>query len=238
LTKNVENLLPKVLNLFKLYLYITRIENVKIGIATEYGKPYFKLSKIFKELSIPFDSILPSQIDDFDGDLVVTTEKEAPKQQSIPMLFDEILGKDPIVIKGIITKMLNSKTNSSKLILGIDPGERIGVSVTYLDNEIARAFFVSVEKLILYLITILAELPAARKIIKIGNGDMKTATEILNLLNLKFCSKFEIEFVDESSTSLKIKNHNQRGKRDMLSAQFISQRSGISKSILPLSIIG
>jgi len=37
---------------------------------------------------------------------------------------------------------------------------------------------------------------------------------------------------------LKIKNHNQRGKRDMLSAQFISQRSGISKSILPLSIIG
>ncbi len=181
---------------------------------------------------------MPSQIDDFDGDLVVTTEKEAPKQQSIPMLFDEILGKDPIVIKGIITKMLNSKTNSSKLILGIDPGERIGVSVTYLDNEIARAFFVSVEKLILYLITILAELPAARKIIKIGNGDMKTATEILNLLNLKFCSKFEIEFVDESHTTLKIKNHNQRGKRDMLSAQFISQRNGISKSILPLSITG
>ena len=67
---------------------------------------------------------------------------------------------------------------------------------------------------------------------------MKTANKILQMLNLKFCSKFEIEFVDETSTSPKIKNHNQRGKRDMLSAQFISQRSGISKSILPLSIIG
>ena len=67
---------------------------------------------------------------------------------------------------------------------------------------------------------------------------MKTATAILEQLNLKFCSKFEIEFVDESSTSLKIKNHNQRGKRDMLSAQFISQRSGYVKSILPLSITG
>ena len=181
---------------------------------------------------------MPSEIDTFKGDLIVTTEKEAPKQITIPMLFDEIINKDPIVVKGIITKLLNSSNNSSKLILGIDPGQRIGVSVTYLENEIARAFFVSLEKLIHYLISILAELPASRKIVKIGNGDMKTANKILELLNLKFCSKFEIEFVYESSTTLKIKNHNQRGKRDMLSAQFISQRSGISKSVLPLSIIG
>ena len=181
---------------------------------------------------------MPSQIDDFDGDLIITTEKEAPKHISIPMLFDEIIAKDPIVVKGIITNMLNSSTNSSKLILGIDPGQRIGVSVIYLENEIAKTFFVSLDKLIPYLITILAELPAARKIIKIGNGDMKTANKILQMLNLQFCSKFEIEFVDESRTSLKIKNHNQRGKRDMLSAQFISQRNGIPKSILPLSITG
>ena len=154
------------------------------------------------------------------------------------MLFDEIVSKDPIVVKGIITKMLNSTTNSSKLVLGIDPGERIGVSVTYLENEIASVFFVSLNRLITYLISILAELPAARKIVKIGNGDMKTANKILEMLNLKFCSKFEIEFVDESSTTLKIKNYNQRGKRDMLSAQFISQRNGISKSILPISITG
>ena len=181
---------------------------------------------------------MPSEIDDFDGDLVVTTEKEAPKQISIPILFDEIISKEPIVVKGIITKMLKSSTNSSKLILGNDPGERIGVSVTYLENEIARTFFVSMDRLIPYLISILAELPAARKIVKIGNGDMKTANKILQMLNLKFCSKFEIEFVDESNTTFKIKNHNQRGKRDMLSAQFISQRSGISKYIFPLSITG
>ena len=148
---------------------------------------------------------MPSEIDDFDGDLVVTTEKEAPKQISIPILFDEIISKEPIVVKGIITKMLKSSTNSSKLILGIDPGERIGVSVTYLENEIARTFFVSMDRLIPYLISILAELPAARKIVKIGNGDMKTANKILQMLNLKFCSKFEIEFVDESNTTFKLK---------------------------------
>ena len=94
------------------------------------------------------------------------------------MLFDEIISKDPVGVKGIITKMLDTSTNSSKLILGIDPGERIGVSVTYLENELSRTFFVSLDALIPYLISILAELPAARKIIKIGNGDMKTATTI------------------------------------------------------------
>ena len=99
---------------------------------------------------------MPSEIDDFDGDLIITTEKEAPKQISMPMLFDEIINKDPIVVKGIITKMLNSSTNSSKLVLGIDPGQRIGVSVTYLENEIARAFFFFFVKLIAYLIYFLA----------------------------------------------------------------------------------
>tara|TARA_Y100000590_G_scaffold130622_1_gene149173 strand:- start:213 stop:467 length:255 start_codon:yes stop_codon:yes gene_type:complete len=84
----------------------------------------------------------------------------------------------------------------------------------------------------------MAELRAQKKILKIGNGDMIIANKIVQLLNLKFCSNFEIEFVDETNTTLKIKNYNQRGKRDMLSAQFITQRTGYWRSILPLSITG
>jgi len=67
---------------------------------------------------------------------------------------------------------------------------------------------------------------------------MKIAQQIATMLNLKFCSSFELEFVDEHKTSLKIKNFNQRGKRDMLSAKYISQREGFRQSILPLSITG
>ncbi len=62
--------------------------------------------------------------------------------------------------------------------------------------------------------------------------------KIEKLLNLKFCSSFELEYVDESKTSLKIKNFNQRGKRDMLSAKFISKREGYRYSVLPLSLTG
>ena len=67
---------------------------------------------------------------------------------------------------------------------------------------------------------------------------MDIAKKIKKLLNLRFCSSFELEYVDESNTSLKIKNFNQRGKRDMLSAKFISKREGFRYSILPLSITG
>jgi len=92
--------------------------------------------------------------------------------------------------------------------------------------------------LVFHIIGILGNLRAKRKIIKIGNGNMEIAKKIEKMLNLRFCSSFDLEYVDESKTSLKIKNFNQRGKRDMLSAKFISQREGYRYSILPLSLTG
>jgi len=124
------------------------------------------------------------------------------------------------------------------LILGIDPGQRMGLSVFYLGVEIESSVHTSIEELVLHIIGILGGLRAKRKILKIGDGNMDIAKKIVTMLNLKFCSSFELEFVDESRTSLKIKNYNQRGKRDMLSAKYISQRDGYRHSILPLSITG
>jgi len=104
--------------------------------------------------------------------------------------------------------------------------------------EIESSLHSSVDNLVSHIITILAELRAKSKIVKIGNGNMVLAKEIGMLLNLKFCSSFELEFVDEHKTSPKTKNYNQRGKRDKLSAKFISQRQGFRHYVLPLSITG
>ena len=124
------------------------------------------------------------------------------------------------------------------LILGVDPGQRIGLSIFYYGKEIGSSFHSSVEELVFHIIQVLGGLRAKRKIVKIGNGNMKIAKQIVTMLNLKFCSSFELEFVDERKTSLKIKNFNQRGKRDMLSAKYISQREGYRHFILPLSMTG
>ena len=185
-----------------------------------------------------YDSILPDEIQNYDGDLLFTTQNEAPIDSKIPFLFEDITTKQLAVVKGLIIQKLDSGLNEKTLLLGIDPGKRIGISVSYLGNQIANSFFISIEKLVDCLVNIMAELKAKKKVVKIGNGDMIIANKIFESLNLRFCSNFEIEFVDEANTSMKIKNYNQRGKRDMLSAHFISQRSGYLRSVLPLSITG
>ena len=154
------------------------------------------------------------------------------------MLHEEIIDKEPAVIRGLIIQKLEGGLDKNDLVFGIDPGQRTGLSVFYFGKEIERSIFTSIEDLVMHVTKILAELKAERKIVKIGNGNMNLAKEIIALLNLRFCSDFEVEFVDERRTSLKVKNYNQRGKRDMMSAKYITQREGYRHFILPLSRTG
>jgi hypothetical protein len=181
---------------------------------------------------------LPEEITTYDGSLVLTTAKESPESFSKPLLHEEIFDKDPTVIRGLLVKELDLGLEKDELVIGIDPGQRIGLSVFYYGKEIDSSIFTSVDELVLHVVNILAELKAKRKIVKVGNGNMKIARKITEMLNLKFCSHFELEFVDERKTSLKIKNQNQRGKRDMMSAKYITQREGYRHHILPLSRTG
>ena len=154
------------------------------------------------------------------------------------MIHEEVFDKHPTVIRGMIYQKLELDFDQEDLVLGIDPGSRIGLSIFYYGKEIESSFHNSIDNLVSHVIMILAELRAKRKIVKIGNGNMTIAKQISTELNLKFCSSFELEFVDERSTSLKIKNYNQRGKRDMMSAKYITQREGYRHFILPLSLTG
>ena len=180
----------------------------------------------------------PEQIHQYNGDLVLTTLSEAPKSIKIPALYEDILHWDPTVIGGLIMQKLGSTHYSNELLIGIDPGKWIGLSIYYYGKEVQRSLQISVEYLVPHLVRILAGLRAKKKIIKIGNGNMKMAKKITNLLNLRYCSDFEIEFVNEQKTSIKTKNYNQRGKRDMQSAKYITQREGLRHTVLPLSRIG
>ncbi len=212
--------------------------NARIGIATTYGKPYYRFSNYLKALNLSFDSILPEDILEYSGHLILTTRKESPRKCEKPILHEDIFEHHYTVIRGMMMQKLNLDFEEDDLILGVDPGQRIGLSVFYFGKEIESSFHSSVDELVSHIIRVLGGLRAKRKIVKIGNGNMTIANQIVNVLNLKFCSSFELEFVDETKTSLKIKNFNQRGKRDMLSAKYISQRDGFRHSILPLSLTG
>lgn len=217
---------------------ISALDNCRIGIATTSGRSYFKFVKILKFLNISYDSLLPTDIPTYSGNLIFTTEDESPEFTNKPILNEEVLNHDPTVLQGIITEKLDSGLNSSELVIGIDPGQRIGLSVTYLGKEIERGLYTSLEDLASHIAKILGGLKAEKKLVKIGNGNMFVAKQITNLLNLRFCSHFELEFVDEHKTTRKIKNYNKRGERDMLSAKYIAQRDGYRHFVLPLSRTG
>ena len=185
-----------------------------------------------------YDSILPDEIDHTDKRLILTTLQEAPNIASDFILYAEEFDADPTVIKGLITQKLESGLYESTLVIGIDPGNRIGLSIFYYHKEIESSTYRSLDELISHIIRILAGLKADRKIIKIGNGNMRMARQIIDRLNLSFCSHFELEFVDERKTTLKIKNHNKRGERDKMSAKYITQRYGYRHLILPPSRTG
>ena len=217
---------------------INPLEHTRIGIATTYGRPYYKFVQSLQNLNLKFDSILPDEIESYEGSLILTTKNESPKNTSKPIFHEEILDKPPTVIRGMLLRELDAGFENEELVIGVDPGSRIGLSVYYFGKEIESSLHSSVENLVDHIISILAGLRAKRKIVKIGNGNMEIAQKIGKNLNLKFCSSFELEFVDEQRTSLKIKNYNQRGKRDRLSAKYITQRECYRHFVLPLSITG
>ena len=191
-----------------------------------------------RALDLRFDSILPSQIGKYDGDLVFTTIKEAPEDAEIPILTDDISIKNLAVLRGKILEKLDEARLEDELIIGIDPGKRTGFSANFLGSEIANSLYMTIDKLIDDIISILSQLRAKKRMIKIGNGNMELTNKITNLLNLRYCSNFDIEIVNEARTTMKIKHFNQRGKRDMLSARYISKRTGHVSSVLPLSRVG
>lgn len=207
-------------------------------VATVYGRSYFKFIKTLQHLKINYDSILPNEINQSDKRLILTTMRDIPNIDTNLVLYEEEFNADPTVIKGLIIQKLESGMHENSLVIGIDPGNRIGLSVFYHQKEIERSTYTSLDELISHVVKILAGLKADRKIVKIGNGNMSITKQITNLLNLKFCSHFELEFVDEWKTSLRTKNYNKRGERDKMSARYISQREGYRHLVLPLSRTG
>lgn len=194
---------------------------------------------MLKFLKLNYDSVLPEEITNSDKRLILTTEQESHRiPADAVVLFEEEFDYDPTVIRGKIVHKLESGFHRSSLVLGIDPGNRIGLSIFYYENEIESSIYTSVDDLVSHIVKILVGLNAEQKIVKIGNGNMKVAQQIANLLNLRFCSHFELEFVDERKTSLRGKNYNKKGLRDKISARYITQREGFRHLIIPLSRIG
>ena len=216
------------------------LADLRVGIATVRGRPYYRFATALRRLGLRFDSLLPRDIPGYDGDAVLTTRAEAPAVPArAPMLFEDACGLEPAVLAG---RLLRCRLGPSlgaggEVLAGVDPGSRIGLSVSYCGREIESSLHSSPSQVADRLSAIFEGLEAARRIVRIGDGNGRMSALIAEALGRRCgAGQLEIEFVDERRTSPRTKSCNQGGKRDRMSALRISRRRGQSAGLAPTSV--
>ena len=178
-------------------------------------------------MGLPFRSLTPGGKVEPGIKLVISTKKE---RQLIPfdrVLCIEELGEDIPVVKGKIISALKGKRKGDSLVIGVDPGERIGLVVFYLQDEIYADTLNSILKAEARISKLVQSSTAKRKMIRIGNGKLDIARRIASDLAKKFGPDVEIEIVDERGTSaLSRTSPNRKELRDQRSARLIAMRAG------------
>ncbi len=181
-------------------------------------------------MELQFDSLSPEEAAVSNARVIITTQDEAGivNKKGIVMIDTE-LEKYPAIAKAkILRSIMGERVIDDQLIIGIDPGSRIGISTIYLHHEISSAVIESsLQDAINHVAAILGGIESRKKVVKIGDGNISMAMQIAHKLKMKFKDSVSIEIVDEHGTSLpQYVDANRRGIRDKSSARVIAFRSG------------
>lgn len=204
----------------------------KITVATVRGRPYYNITCALRLMELQFDSLSPEEAAVSNAKVIITTQDEAGivNKKGIVMIDTE-LEKYPAIAKAkILRSVIGERVIDDQLIIGIDPGSRIGISAIYLHHEIASAVVESSpQDAISHVAAMLGGIESRKKVVKIGDGNITMAIQIARMLKMKFKDSVSIEIVDEHGTSLpQNTDANRRGVRDRSSARAIAFRSGKS----------
>jgi len=199
------------------------LSNPLIAIVTVDGRAYYALSNILKALNFPYASLLPNQKLSSNIELVVTTSKEKNKICWPNILCIEDLHSDLVISKVKILKILYPETNN--LIIGIDPGKRIGL-VCYFGHKKIESKVLNLIDEVAQLIIKWIKFVNVNIVIRIGDGTPHLSLKLFNLLTSDLNNNVIIELVDEYGTSHLNKHYNTEGTRDERAASLIAFKQG------------
>jgi hypothetical protein len=137
--------------------------------------------------------------DDGDCILIITSASEMGQFGGLAVALED-LDENPGVFKGQLLSRLNQ--GADVVLVGVDPGTRIGLAVFYGENSLEYSTFVSVAELSLRVGAFVRSVPAKRFVIRVGRGNPVTAAKLIESLKLE-APDAVIEMVDESGTSVK-----------------------------------
>jgi hypothetical protein len=203
---------------------VTEQVSNQIVVATVEGRPYYKIVSMLKSMNISFSSLSPEEASRTNAKIIITTKNEASLIRRKNLIYDFQLDTFPPLFKAKLLKNLSGNYLDDVLVVGVDPGNRIGICVMYLHTELYSTVRSSIREAVKFIMNILSRINSGKKILKIGNGDLiicnRIAQEIKNLYG-----SVRIEIVNEFGTSRNILP-NCRGIRDIWSARSIALRPG------------
>jgi hypothetical protein len=195
-----------------------------IKVATDDGSAFYEIISRLKRTHLRF-SILPTEQDaDPVQDLVLTSGSEVSSFGADAVAIED-LSKDPLIMEGQLLSRLVDESRRD-LLIGIDPGSRIGVAIFYGGRELGALTSNSVEKSVESLLTLVSEVPHSSLMVKIGGGEPRSSLRLASLLREGLPRSASIEVVNESGTSV-----GKRGAigatRDQRAAAIIAFRKGV-----------
>ena len=199
----------------------------EVAVATVEGKAYFLIVNKLREQNIPFVSLVPGESVPAEVKAVITTEKEKHliKNEKI-LLFSSENELSNLVNE--LKRIFLGKEAYEKILIGIDPGEAIGLAVIADGKVIDECNCFSAHEVINSIIKTIRNInPTVTCVsVKIGNG-VPVYKDLVEALDDALPPALMLEVVSEEGTNLPIKNNKRsRRVRHISSAIRIAGRAG------------
>ena len=190
----------------------------RICVMTADGRAYYRLVSKLRRAGLSFLSLSPG--DRCDGcDLVLTTRAEASQFKVVTMALEDLDESDDVVRGRILSRLLEGNT---ALLVGLDPGSRIGMAAFLGETRLASRTFNSRSAACNDVVHLVEGVSIGRAVVRIGDGDPALALWLADNLASRLPTT-AVEIVDESGTS---RNSVSGLQKDQGSAAKIAFRKG------------
>jgi len=174
------------------------------GLCTQDFSVVFDLVTVLNDRGIGFVMMAPGEIVERHIDAAIVQGRSAVFVRSDPVVLRPL--KDPGNTVDRAVAMVMGVFEPRKMVLGIDPGLRIGIAVIADGIVIDASFTMEPSRVLARLRDAKKALRPRHVLVRIGNGDPKRRDSIIAILKK---TKVRIEIVDERSTSRQVRNAHQ-----------------------------
>ncbi|MFP3283711.1 MAG: hypothetical protein RXP97_06590 [Nitrososphaeria archaeon] len=185
-------------------------------VATTDGRAFYELVSLLRRIGVPFSAHLPWE--QFQATLVLTTRGEMVAEGDRNILYYEDMTGDDVIDSAMI--LSSASRGREELLVGVDPGRRIGVVVHYKGILVHEGVYGNPAAVASLLRRLLA-LRANTRTLKVGFGNPGMAYAIIREAS-DLLGDYVLELVDERNTT----GGGMRMRRDVEAALRISRRRG------------